>query len=297
MLPIIGQAVEAYKLSIYNRAGHPKHPFNGARLKNTTPLHVMQGPVTVFDAEAYAGDARLDDLAPGQDRLISYALDLKIEVEPKTGAGQEELLSVAVRKGTLTATRKLRETTVYQIRNRDRQNKILLIEHPYRSDWRLSEPTKPTERTRDVYRFAVQTEAGKSGELTVVEEKQIQQTVHLLESSSDMIAYYLQAKQVSPAVREALQRVIALRDRLSQTTNRRDGLEQRVREIGQEQNRIRENMARLPQNADLYNRYVKKLDQQETEIDQLRKEAASLKTAEQEQKRELNDYLLSLDLG
>jgi seryl-tRNA synthetase len=84
---------------------------------------------------------------------------------------------------------------------------------------------------------------------------------------------------------------------LSQTTNRRDGLEQRVREIGQEQNRIRENMARLPQNADLYNRYVKKLDQQETEIDQLRKEAASLKTAEQEQKRELNDYLLSLDLG
>jgi hypothetical protein len=62
-------------------------------------------------------------------------------------------------------------------------------------------------------------------------------------------------------VREALQRVSGLRDRLSQTSSRRGQLEQRTREITQEQAGIRENMGKLAQNSDLYVRYVKKLDQ------------------------------------
>jgi cell division protein FtsB len=67
--------------------------------------------------------------------------------------------------------------------------------------------------------------------------------------------------------------------------------------MGQEQTRIRENMARLAQNSELYSRYVKKLDQQETEIEKLRKEIETLKGGEDEQKRELNDFLLGLDIG
>jgi hypothetical protein len=296
MLPIIGQTVEGQKVSIYNQASHAKHPLNGFRLKNTTPLYLMQGPMTVFDGGAYAGDARIEDLAPGQDRLISYALDLKTEVEPKTEAGQQELVSVSLRKGVLTATERVMEEKTYQIRNRDQRNKVVLIEHPFRSDWQLTEPSQPAERTREVYRFSVSVDSGKSASLRVREEKQIRQIVQLISSGSDVIAYYLQAKQISPKVKEALQRVTSLRDRLGQTTGRRTGLEQRTREITQEQTRIRENMGKLPQNSDLYTRYVKKLDQQETEIDKLRKEIETLKSAEEEQKRELNDYLLGLDL-
>ncbi len=296
MLPIIGQTVEGQKVSIYNQAAHAKHPLNGFRLKNTTPLYLMQGPMTVFDDSAYAGDARIEDLAPGQDRLISYALDLKTEVEPKTEAAQQELVSVSLRKGVLTATEKVMEEKTYQIRNRDQRNKVVLIEHPFRSDWQLTEPSQPAERTREVYRYSVPVDAGKSASLRVREEKQIRQIVQLISSGSDVIAYYLQAKQISPKVKEALQRVTSLRDRLGQTAGRRTGLEQRIREITQEQTRIRENMGKLPQNSDLYTRYVKKLDQQETEIDKLRKEIESLKSTEEEQKRELNDYLLGLDL-
>src|SRR5437773_297360 len=62
LLPIVNQAVEGTKLSIYNERVHAKHPLNGLRLKNSTALHLMQGPITVFDGGAYAGDARIDDL-------------------------------------------------------------------------------------------------------------------------------------------------------------------------------------------------------------------------------------------
>ena len=115
MLPILSQAVEGQKVSIYNPAVQPKHPLNGFRLKNATPLHLMQGPITVFDAGAYAGDARIEDLAPSQERLLSYALDLKTECEVLPRGGQQDLITVKLRKGTLIATRKAAEAVDYTV--------------------------------------------------------------------------------------------------------------------------------------------------------------------------------------
>ena len=147
----------------------------------------MQGPITVFDGQAYAGDARMEDLAPGQERLVTYALDLKTEVEPKAEAGQQELVNVSVKKGVLIATHMMREEHAYHINYRDQKEKTLLIEHPYRADWQLIEPAKPSERTRDVYRFTLPIDGGKTAVLRVREEKQLTQTVQLIDSGPETI--------------------------------------------------------------------------------------------------------------
>ena len=296
MLPIITQAVEGRKLSIYNESVQPKHPLNGFRLKNTTPLYLMQGPVTVFDDDAYAGDARIDDLAPGQDRLISYALDLKVEVEPQAHGGHQDLVAVRLRRGTLISSRKNTEARVYVVRNRDRKTKDVLIEHPFRDDWTLVEPSEPSERTRQWYRFAVAVDPDKQARLLVREERQYDETIALTNLRSDQIAVYIRSKAVSDAVKKALQHLVQLRDKLAQTQAERARLEQTVAEISREQTRIRENMGKLAQNSDLYTRYVKKLDQQETELDDLRKKIEALKDTEARQQRELNDYLGSLEV-
>ena len=49
MLPIVNEAVEGAKVSIYNQRVHAKHPLYGFRLRNATALHLSQGPMTVFD--------------------------------------------------------------------------------------------------------------------------------------------------------------------------------------------------------------------------------------------------------
>jgi hypothetical protein len=296
MLPIISQAVEGRKLSIYNESVQPKHPLNGFRLKNTTPLYLMQGPVTVFDDHAYAGDARIDDLSPGQDRLISYALDLKVEVEPQGQGGRQDLVAVRLRRGTLISSRKSTEARVYVVRNRDRKKKDVLIEHPFRDDWTLVEPSEPSERTRQWYRFAVAVDPDKQVRLLVREERQYDETVALTNLRSDQIAVFIRSRAVSDAVKKALEHLVQLRDRLAQTQAERARLEQTVAEISQEQTRIRENMGKLAQTSDLYTRYVKKLDQQETELDDLRKKTEALKDTEAHQQRELNDYLGSLEI-
>jgi len=297
LLPIIGQPLQGQKVSLYNQSINAKHPLNGYRLKNTSSLHLMQGPITLFDSGTYAGDARIEDLPPEQDRLISYALDLKTEVEPKLEGGTQELATVSLRKGTMLISRRLVEDRTYFVKNRDAKAKTVLIEQPYRADWKLAEPKEPTERTRDLYRFSVAVDPGKSATLRVKETLPVQESILLMDSGVDQIVYYQQAKEVSSKVREALQRVVQLRGKLDDARAQRTRLDQRTAEITAEHARIRENMQRLPQNSDLYNRYVKKLDQQETELEKLRKEIESLKNTEEEHRRELQNYVMNLDVA
>src|SRR5207244_7944688 len=71
LLPIVNEEVEGTKVSIYNEQTHNKFPLLGLKFKNSTKLHLMQGPITVFDGSSYAGDARILDLQPKEERLIS----------------------------------------------------------------------------------------------------------------------------------------------------------------------------------------------------------------------------------
>ena len=224
-------------------------------------------------------------------------MDIKTEVEPVSEAEQRELVAVSLRKGTLVATHKAMADKAYNIRNRDQKPRLVLVEHPFRADWQLTAPSAATERTRDVYRFAVNVAPGEGTRLRVREEKPLQQSVTLADSGPDVLAYYLRAPQVSDKVKEALQRVSTLRNQVDQTVQQKRRLEQQIQDISQEQGRIRENMGRLAQNAELYNRYVRKLDQQESEIEKLRKDIEALKKTEEQQRRELNDYLMGLDIG
>ena len=297
MLPIVNEAVEGTKVSIYNQRVHAKHPLYGFRLRNATALHLSQGPMTVFDGGVYAGDARLEDLPPGQERLLSYAMDLKTEVEPVSEPEQRELVTVSLRKGTLFTTHKAIAEKTYNIRNRDQKPHLVIIEHPFRADWQLASPSTATERTREVYRFAVTVDPGPGTRLRVREEKPLQQSIILSDAGPDVLSYYMSATQVSEKVKQALQRVSTLRDKLDQTVQQRRQFEQQIQEISQEQARMRENMGRLAQNSELYNRYVRKLDQQETEIDKIRKNIETLKGTEEQQRKELNDYLMGLDIS
>jgi hypothetical protein len=296
MLPIVTEKVEGAKLSLYNQNVQAKHPLNAFRLKNTTALHLMQGPLTIFDAGSYAGDARIEDLAPGQDRLISYAVDLKTEVEPQSKSEPESLVSVRVRQGTFFATKKSFEEKKYLIRNKDQKKKTVLVEHPVRADWTLETPKQPAERARDVYRFQTEIEPGKSETLTVRESRLYREEILVSALPVSTFGLYVRSDKVSSAIKDVLRKVAAFQDEIAALGADRKLRDDRLAEITQEQNRIRENMTRLSQNSELYQRYVKKFDEQETEFERLRGESSKLKERQAARQREFNEYLSKLDL-
>ncbi|HEX4610680.1 MAG TPA: hypothetical protein VH092_20990 [Urbifossiella sp.] len=74
-------------MSISNLAVQPQHPLLGLRFKNTSGVHLSQGLITVFEGSTYAGDTRVLDVQPGEERLVSYAIDLGTELDPQNGLG------------------------------------------------------------------------------------------------------------------------------------------------------------------------------------------------------------------
>src|SRR5205823_7408797 len=129
MLPIVGKDVEAQRVSIYNPAVQAKHPLLGLRVKNTTGLHLNQGPITVFEGSTYAGDTRVLDVQPNEERLVAYAIDLGTEVDPQNGPGTARITAVKAVKGVVTTTTKIREEKKYRIANRSQQDRVMIIEY------------------------------------------------------------------------------------------------------------------------------------------------------------------------
>ncbi len=295
MLPIVGQDVEGRRVSIYNEASQPKHPMHGLKLKNSTGLTLMGGPITLFEAGSYAGDAQIDSLPAGAERLLSFALDLETEVAPAARGVPERLVSVRIARGTLTSTVTYRREKTYTAKVRGTSGRELLIEHPLSADWTLVEPKQAEERTRDRYRFLVRLPAGGSQELLVAEERQAEQTVAVSNVSDELVAVYQKSQAVSQKVKDALSGVSRRKSELADTLRQRQEQERKAQVIRTEQSRIRQNMDSLSRDSALYKRYVSQLDAQETELAGFLTEIDRLARKEMEQRKALEDYILAID--
>ena len=296
LLPIITGPVETTKVSIYNPNVNMKYPLYGMKLKNTTGMNLMGGPITIYDKGVYAGDATFENLQPGEERLISYAVDLGVTPERKEQQAPEVITALRVNKGVITVTRKYRHTVEYTFQAKDGKDRTMIVEHPFIQGWTLVEPKKADERTANLYRFTVPVDKKDGGKLTVVEEIVQSQGYGLVGMDTGTLLVYAATAKIGNDVHDSLKHAAELQQRVIDTQRKRAVDEQEINSITQEQNRIRENMNALDRNSDLYKRLVKKLDEQETRIEVLRNEIADLRKQEETQRKEYETYVNGLDL-
>lgn len=300
MLPIINALVEGQSVSIFNPAVHERHPLNGIALENTAPLFLRRGPVTVFEAGMYAGDARLSDLPQKEKTLLAYALDLKSEVQKTSSSRPEEIVSLRVSQGTLLMSRRFEDTTTYTIRNRRETARHLIIEHPVRPEWTLIEPVETSgqkpERTRDMYRIRLEVPRQESHILTVREERRDQQRIVLSNLNQNRIHFFLQQKQISQKLRNALKQLADMQQQRADLEARLGQKEQSLQEIITEQGRIRDNMRTVAPNSESYFLWERKLLDQESSIDNTRSEIQQLRQQFVEKKQQIQSFLNQLDI-
>jgi hypothetical protein len=296
LLPIVNKDVEGTRVSIYNERTQAKFPLLGLKFKNTSGLHLMQGPITVFEGSNYAGDARILDLQPNEERLLSYAIDLGTEVNPVPSSDNGRLTAVKVVKGILHTSTKLRESKSYTVKNRNEQERLVLIEHPVRNEFKLTDTDKPTETASDFYRFEVKVPAGKSETKTVTEERLINEQIQLTNFNDDQIRIFLNSTVVSAKVKEALKQAQELRWALAKTTREIQEQERQLKTITDDQVRLRANLKEMPPTAAAYKRYLEKFDQQETEIEKLQADIKKLQGTEHNQRKEYENFLANLSV-
>jgi hypothetical protein len=296
LLPIVNKEVEGQRVSIYNQGTHPKFTLLGLRFKNTSGLHLMQGPTTVFEGSSYAGDSRVLDLQPNEERLLSYAVDLGTEVETVNDNPKHTLTKVKAVKGVLYSTTRQVEGRTYRAVNRSQQDRTLLIEHPYRPDFHLTSKDQPAERARDVYRFELKLPAGKSGSQVVTEERDVTSGVALSNADDNSIRVLIQNDVTSAKVKEALQRALELKGKVETTRLDLAHAQQQLTDIERDQQRIRANLKETPPTAEAYKKYLAKLDSQETEVDKLRDQIKKLQDDQLARQKDYDSFLANLDV-
>src|SRR5579883_895791 len=296
LLPIVGKDIEGTKVSIYNERVQVKHPLLGLRFKNTSGAHLNQGPITVFEGSVYAGDTRVLDVQPNEERLVSYAIDLGTEVDPKAGAGKQKITSVKAVKGIVTTVTKVTDEKTYRIINRSQTDRTLVIEHPNRTSqqFKLVDTDKPVEDTPDVYRFQTPVKAGETKSFTVKEERDIAASITLTNSDENTIRYFISLSEASPGLKDKLKAALTLKGEWDSLRRELDQVIRDLQRLNGDQDRIRKNLRETPKEAEVYQTYLKKLADQEKEIDALTAKQKKLMGDEFAAKKKYEDYLSNI---
>lgn len=296
LLPIVQHDIEAGRCSVYNPSVHAKYPLLGLKLKNSTGMNLMQGPITVFDSGVYAGDARILDLQPNDERILTYAVDLGMEVEAKSQNPPARITAVRIKKGVVYSTSRVREEQTYRAVNRSQDDRTLLVEHPYRPEFKLASDVKPVERTRNMYRFQLKVPKGQAAEVPVVEERDVVETVTLSNTDNQQIRLILQQQVLSKSVREALETAIGMRGKLAGVQRELEQVNRQLGQIEKDQTRLRENLKATPPTAAAYKRYLEKLDSQEVEIEKMQANREQLQGQEHQARTAYEGYLMALNV-
>ncbi|MBY0457621.1 MAG: DUF4139 domain-containing protein, partial [Gemmataceae bacterium] len=294
LVPVLNEKVEAERLSIFNPATLPGYPLKGLRVKNTSRLFLAQGPVTIYEGDGAAGQARLPDVKPGDTRLLSYAIDLDLPMRVEQVDDVRTPVSMKIADGKLNKVVRMKTTSRYVAVNKGTEAKTVWVTQPIKSGWKLIAPAKAAETTPDLQRFEMKVPAGEKVTLEVIEEQDQTTDVELAKLTADQLDLAVREPTTPPAVKVALGRVKA---NLTARGDADKGIAEEnaaLKEIVEEQSRLRANLATVPKESDAYKRYVKKFDDQETDIEKRRAKVKELEQTKQKLAKELTDLLKEL---
>jgi hypothetical protein len=312
LIPILQTRMEGERVSIFNEQSPGHRPMSGMLLKNTSPLTLEDGSLTVIDGDAYAGEALLERLKPGEERLISFAVDLGtlVNVHDVDEDRQPTFLIRAV-NGVVEAHYYDIRKKVYTIVNQTARARVLYIEHPRDEDedWELTEQTaalvipprvagktnnapaaketdpdatddtddtaKALTKTASHYRFRLVLAPHQKLDFPVVERSEQLDSYQLTSFSRRELELFIARKYVDDKTRAALEAIVALKDKVAGAEARLQQINKEAAEIAVDQQRLRENIKALtstPEAKQLITRYVSKADEQETRLEQIERE-------------------------
>jgi hypothetical protein len=297
MLPFLQQKVSARKLIIYSDSSKP-NPFSAAEITNNTGKTLDGGPITVYDAGAYAGEALVETFKNSDKRFISYGIDLGTRIATNLDSRNDTVRELHAHNGLLVTRSAQVQKKTYSIHNVDARAKTLIVEHPVRAGYDLIDTPRPAETARDVYRFELKLPANGSLDFPVTEEHVFDTQISLSSLSPDNLLTYIRNKIVNDNARRQLQQIADLKTQIVNTDAEKHSVTDQVNTIARDEERNRQNIASLSSvsgQQQLVQDYARKLADQETQIAQLHDRESALDKQRAARQSQLNGLIERLD--
>jgi hypothetical protein len=302
LVPILRSEVVVDRVSLWNGRARDGRPLRSLWLTNSSGLTLDAGSFTVLDADAFAGEGLIEPLKPGEKRLLSYAVDLGVQIEPRNGDEQRTVTHTSIARGVLVQHSESVSSRVYTIRNSDSTERHVVIEHPIRNGWKLAESVKAAETSADAYRFVVTVAPAKTETLTVTERRPIESAYRIADITDQQVEFFLRESGNDRSLRSVLAPVLSAKAALAAINADLAARGAEMSRINDDQQRVRENLKALKGSSEeqrLVKRYAAQLAGQEDRVTALKKESDDLERRRHEAQAELARQIdaLSADIG
>ena len=271
MMPLTLSTLPAEKVSVFSSFssipyGVSVHPKFCIRIENTSGLKLPAGPVTVFDGGEYAGDALLEFLGENEKRLIAYGDDIEVS-GTKSESALRNIESVKIAGGILSVSYRQIQTSTYSVKNTDKKERTVIIEHAKKAGFDLATKAALEETTASKYRFKLKAAGASTAELKVEESRTYGETRKILDMSSESFVAYTTNAEMPEKVKKAFEAIIKEREKVFAAQKVLADLQNRQAELGREQERVRKNLEALGTESAEGKDFLAKLLKLENELD------------------------------
>ena len=312
MLPLVEGSVPVEKMLIFSgdktnihfdsdylkkMTSRPINPAVGAELVNNTGMKLPAGPITIYDAGTYAGDALIAFLPEDVKRIITYGEDLTVTGTISVST-HYTMQSVIVSNGFMFFNKQKTHRYQYVFINASGVAKRLIVEHPMRTYGasELIAPLEYKEKTHKAYRFEVELPSDETTFNVTMLECFVEQ-IALHQSNVNNFASYVSNDEIPEKVRKCFEHAIGLLEKVDEETAKLRQLENELSSITKDQERIRKNLAAAGPETQQGQNYLNKLVAQDDQIDALHIAIKAANDAEKAAKKTYSDYLCEICFG
>jgi chromosome segregation ATPase len=200
----------------------------------------------------------------------------------------------------MTQVSELHGRAIYTVRNQHDASRNLIIEHPARMGTSLGKGTKePEERAAGLYRFELEVPTKATASLLVEEVRVLQSNFQLADLDDEQIAVFSKNGSITAEMSQALQKIAAQKAVVSKLEEDMENRQKDIDRIVADQARLRENMKALKGSSEekaLIQRYTSQLDQQETQLENLRKNIQDTEAQHDRANHQLQSMIDNLQL-
>ena len=302
LVPILTESIKAKRILLYNKNEHDRNPNACLEITNDTNLTLERGPSTIIYDDNLAGEAIIPFLNKGDTRLLNYAVEQAVIITHEEESENLSVHRVTFGSGYSYEYYYTNLMVTYKIKNKTDEEKELYLDHPKNYDYKFIEKPVDPEETPNYWRFKITLKPKDAINFKLKEQRENYSSNYLWnynkEDLQKRVVFYVKRKFIDPEMEKKLKDIAGYIQILNNLKAKEEKLNEERNLMTGEQVRLRENISVLgndSQSISLKERYIKKLNDQESRFEEIIKDLEILdkKIANQNKTIEENMDLLS----
>ncbi|MFW9827449.1 MAG: hypothetical protein ACFFEY_07660 [Candidatus Thorarchaeota archaeon] len=301
LVPILTESIKAQRVLLYNKNEHDKNPNACLEITNNTNLTLERGPATIIYDDNLAGEAIIPFLNKDDTRLLNYAIEQAVVINHENQSENLNVHRVTFGSGYAYEYYYTNITTTYKIKNKTEEEKELYLDHPKTIGYKIIEKPIEPEETSNYWRFKLTLKPKDAVVFKLKEQKENYSSNYLWNYNKkdllNRVGFYVKNKFINPDLETKLKEIAELIQNLNDLRTNEDILNKERDAMTDEQVRLRENITVLgedSQSVSLKERYIKKLNDQETRFEAINKELKTLEKKVSQLNKDIENKINSL---